>query len=338
MRRLFPLVVSGAVLVAACDDDDPITPSGSLALSIGQSAATVLPGTSASLPMTITRSGSFAGSVTLTAEDLPAGVSATFEPETVTGTGTYSVLTLTGASGATAGSGTVSIRGSGSGVNAATATLPVTVAVTGATMRAVPASVSTPQGTSITIPIVIERIGTFTGDLTLNAPGLPTGITAAFSPGSITSGTRVATLTVTPSTTAPVGSIPIMMTGVGSGIGTHVQTVAITITSATIAGFSMFATPAAVTVQAGLAVTSVVTASRHGGFAGAIQLTASGAPTGMTVSVAPLPSITGTTATLTITTTAGTTPGVYPLVLTGTATGATNATAYVTVVVTAPPS
>lgn len=341
MRRLTPLVLfatvlSTTLLAGACDEEDPLTPAGGVTISLAQAGATVFPGASASLPVTVSRSGDFTGAVTLTAENLPAGVTVSFEPATVTGT--TSILTVTGASGAATGTGTITVRGAGSGTNTATASLPVTIAANGVTFRAVPTAVSTPQGVAVTVPLVVERIGTFTGDVAVETPGLPTGVSAAFSPTSVPGGTRLTSLTLTPASTVAVGSLPIVVTGTASGIGTQVQTVMLTVTSATVSGFTMSATPAALAVQAGLIVDGLVTVSRQGTFTGAIQLTASGAPNGMTVSLTPTPSITGSTATLTITTDASTTPGVYPLTVTGTASGATHATAYVTVVVTAPPS
>ena len=71
MKTWFPLLLSAAVLTAACSDDDIVNPAGILGVSLGQTAAAVVVGGTTTVPVTLTRGGGFTGTVNLTAENLP---------------------------------------------------------------------------------------------------------------------------------------------------------------------------------------------------------------------------------------------------------------------------
>ena len=74
------------------------------------------------------------------------------------------------------------------------------------------------------------------------------------------------------------------MTGNGGGIK-HTTTVTLTVVS--LADFGLSASPASVTVNQGGQGTSTITSTISGGFNSSISLSASGAPTGTTVSLNP---------------------------------------------------
>ncbi len=98
-------------------------------------------------------------------------------------------------------------------------------------------------------------------------------------------------------------------------------------------GFSLSASPTSVTVAQGNAGNSTITSSVTGGFDSAISLSASGQPTGVTVSFNPT-SITGAgTSTMTMTVAASTVPGTYTITVTGTS-GSTQETTTVSLTVT----
>jgi hypothetical protein len=100
--------------------------------------------------------------------------------------------------------------------------------------------------------------------------------------------------------------------------------------------FSIAATPASRTVNAGTSTTYSVSTTAINGYSGTITFSATGLPSGASPSFAP-PSVTGTgSSVLTVTTTAGTTPaGNYTLTVTGTDGTITHSTT-VTLVVTIP--
>jgi hypothetical protein len=103
--------------------------------------------------------------------------------------------------------------------------------------------------------------------------------------------------------------------------------------SAAAPDFSLSATPASRTITAGNSTSYAVTVAPTGGFAGAVNLSVSGLPTGATQSFDTNP--TTSTSTLTVSTPASTTAGSYPLTITGTSGTLTHSTP-VTLVVQAP--
>jgi len=100
-------------------------------------------------------------------------------------------------------------------------------------------------------------------------------------------------------------------------------------------GFTLSASPGSVSIVQGGNGSSTITSTVSGGFSFAVSLTASGAPSGVTVGFSPA-SITGTgSSSMSITVATTATPGTYPITVTGTA-GSTVATATVYLTVTAP--
>ena len=98
-------------------------------------------------------------------------------------------------------------------------------------------------------------------------------------------------------------------------------------------GFSLSASPASVTVVQGNAGTSTISSTVAGGFNSAVSLSASGQPTGVTVTFSPT-SITGTgSSTMTITVPSSTATGAYRITVTGTS-GSTIETTTVSLTVT----
>ncbi len=91
-------------------------------------------------------------------------------------------------------------------------------------------------------------------------------------------------------------------------------------------GFSLSASPTSVTVAQGSSGNSTITSTVTGGFDSAISLSASGQPSGVTVSFSPS-SITGAgTSTMTMTVAASTTPGTYAITVSGTSGSTTETT------------
>lgn len=98
-------------------------------------------------------------------------------------------------------------------------------------ISASPGSVSVVQGSSATSTISTTVSGGFNASVALSASGLPSGVTAAFSPTSIAApGNGSATMTLTASSTATAGTYSITVTGTGGG-KTHTTTVSLTVTA-----------------------------------------------------------------------------------------------------------
>jgi hypothetical protein len=92
-------------------------------------------------------------------------------------------------------------------------------------LSAAPGTVSAFPGASATTTITETPSGGFTGSVALTASGVPTGVTASFSPSS-TTGTSTLTLTV--GSSAATGTYAITVTG-KSGTLTHTTTVNLTV-------------------------------------------------------------------------------------------------------------
>ncbi|MER7761773.1 M4 family metallopeptidase [Streptomyces sp. NPDC097619] len=102
--------------------------------------------------------------------------------------------------------------------------------------------------------------------------------------------------------------------------------------------FSLALNPASGSVQPGSSVTATVNTSTTGGNAQTVQLSASGQPSGVTVSFSPSSVTSGNSATMTVATAAGTAQGSYPITVTGIGSASHTVTYTLTVGTTTPPT
>jgi hypothetical protein len=186
------------------------TTKPSFTLSRSATTLTVTQGSTATDTISVTDVNGFSGSPSFTATGLPSGVTASFSP---TSSATSSVLTLTASSTATTGGPvTVTITGT-SGSTTASTTIALTVnakIASGFSLSSSPSTLTIKQGTSGTDTIAVTDIGGFTGSVSFAATGMPSGVTAAFSP---TSSATSSVLTLTASSTATTGAFTITVTG-----------------------------------------------------------------------------------------------------------------------------
>jgi xyloglucan-specific exo-beta-1,4-glucanase len=192
----------------------PQTPDFSL--SPNPSSLTINRGASGTSTITITRTGGFTGSVAFSASGAPSGVTASFNPTSATGNS--SVLTLTASSTATLGAATVTVTGTGGGLTRTT-TINLTVnqpQTPDFSLTANPTSLTVNRGASGTSTVTVTRTGGFTGDVTLSASGLPSGVSASFGSNPATGTSSV--LTLTASGTATLGAATVTVTGTGGGL------------------------------------------------------------------------------------------------------------------------
>ncbi|HLK07310.1 MAG TPA: hypothetical protein VKV30_05205 [Candidatus Angelobacter sp.] len=205
----------------------PVVSGPNYTLSASPSSLTVTQGSSGSSTITVTPSGGFTGSVTLSTSALPSGVTASFGTNPTTGS---SVVTFTASSTATTGTTSVTITGT-SGTLSHTTSISLTINATATpnfSLSASPSSLSVTQGSSGSSTITVSPSGGFTGSVTLSNSALPSGVTAAFGTNP-TTGSSV--LTFTASSTATTGTSTITITGV-SGTLSHTTTISLTINAA----------------------------------------------------------------------------------------------------------
>jgi len=146
----------------------------------------------------------------------------TMMPQAGSGTQTCQFTTPAGLA-----SGTYSLYVSSVGVKSKTAFSFTTGSSSSAdyTLSASPSSLSVTRGANGTSTITVAPTGGFTGSVAFSASGLPSGVTAAFSP---TSSTTSSTLTLTASSTATTGTSTVTITG-ASGSISHTTTISLTV-------------------------------------------------------------------------------------------------------------
>jgi subtilase family serine protease len=195
-------------------------------------------------------------------------------------------------------------------------------------ISASPGSLSVEQGSSGTSTVTTSVSGGFSSAIALTASGAPTGVTVVLNPSSIAapgSGTSTATFTVA-STTA-TGTYSITVTGTGGGI-THTATVSLTVTAPVTGSFTVSVSPSSGYLDQGQSGYAVVTTTVSGGFDSAITFSASGQPSGVTVSYSPASIAapgSGTTD-MDITVSRSAARGTYPITITATGGGVTKTT------------
>jgi subtilase family serine protease len=195
-------------------------------------------------------------------------------------------------------------------------------------ISASPASVSVLQANSGTSTITTTVSGGFSSAIALTATGQPTGVTATLSPTSIAApGAGSSTLTLAVASTTVAGTYTITVTGTGGGI-THTATVALTVTAPTAGALTISVSPTSGSLRQGQRGTATVTTAVSGGFDSAIALSATGEPTGVTITFTPssiaAPGSGKSSMLLTVSRTAPT--GTYPITITGTGGGVTHTT------------
>jgi kumamolisin len=198
------------------------------------------------------------------------------------------------------------------------------------TISASPTSVSVLQGNNGTSTITSTIVNGFDAAVALSATGQPTGVSVTFNPTSIAApGNGTSTMTIATTLTTATGTYTITVTGTGGGI-TQTCTVSLTVTSPPAANFTISASPTSITVVRGNSGTSKITTAVVNGFNSAIALsaTATGQPTGVSVTFNPtsIAAPGSGTSTMTVTTTSRASTGTFTLTITGSGGGKTNTT------------
>src|SRR6266852_5247641 len=197
-----------------------VQPPPDYSLAANPSNQTVTQGNGVGYNLSVSSSGGFAGSVTLSAGGLPSGVSAAFSPNPTSATSAMFVATS-----ATTPTGTYSLTiagASGSLSHAITVTLVVQPAPTpDYSLAASPSSQAVTQGQGVGYTVSIVPTAGFAGQVTLSTTGLPSGAAATFSPNPTGASS---TMSVTTSAATPFGSYVVTVTGV-SGSLSHTTTV-----------------------------------------------------------------------------------------------------------------
>jgi len=164
-----------------------------------------------------------------------------------------------------------------------------------------PSSGSAQQGGSASATVTVTLTSGSTQTVTLSTSGLPSGAYATFNPSSGYP-TFTSTFTVSTSTTTPTGTFYITIIGSTPSL-TRTTTYTLTVTPLLVPDFSISASPTSLTIQQGSSDSSTITITSINGFNQPVQLSVSGAPSGVTATPSPsqVTPPTGGTATSTLT-------------------------------------
>lgn len=287
-----------------------------------ETAVTAGQGSSGSAYVEVLSQYGFTGNVTLSASNLPAGVTANFSPNPAP-TGSFVTATFNVSSTALVGATPITITGvSGTLTSSANITLNV-VQPTFTLYTYSPLNLG--QGTSGTLSVTVEGQYGFQGSVAFSVSGLPRGVTAVWAPNPSTSST---TLYLSASKTVAAGQYPLTITGTSGGqTVTTTATLNILVPTFTLSNYYVSAIPP------GTSGTAYIYVNDEYGFNGNVNFSVSGLPSGVTGSFSPATSTSSTALNLTVGST--TTPGQYNLTVTGTS-GSQTQTVTVPLTVPAP--
>ena len=152
-----------------------------------------------------------------------------------------------------------------------------------ATLSANSLSLTAGSNGSVTVKVAVS--GGFSAAVAFSVTGLPSGVTAAFTPAVLPapgSGSSVIKLTATSAAKAGVYSATVSATS-----GATKQSIALSVTVAPAPMFSLVFSAASISVSAGSSQTVTMTTTANSSFNAAITLSVTGLPAGMTVQALP---------------------------------------------------
>ena len=187
-----------------------------------------------------------------------------------------------------------------------------TITVPDFSLSATPASQAVSPGGSTSYTTTVTAGAGFSGTVSFSLSGLPSGATASFNPGSVTSSGST-TLSVSASGTTPAGSYPLTIAGT-SGLLTHTVNVTLVVNG----DFSITVAPPSLTIGRGGSGTYTVTIAAGPGFSGTVNLSVSGLPKFANSKFNPVSVVNSGTSVLTVNTNRNVAIGTSTLIVTGT--------------------
>ena len=199
------------------------------------------------------------------------------------------------------------------------------------TVSATPSSQTVVAGGATSYTITVTPENGFGSSVSFATSALPSGVTAAFQPTSVT-GPGSTQMSVTTSTSTPAGTYPISVTAAGGGIS-HTTQVTLVVQAQTpppAGDFTISASPGSLNLKRGATGSFTVTLTSVNGFAGAVSLATVTSPTpGPTGTPSPasvnVPA--GGSATSRVTVVPGSTTGRFTITVIGTSGSLSHSTA-----------
>ncbi|MFC0864318.1 carbohydrate-binding protein, partial [Sphaerimonospora cavernae] len=205
-------------------------PSNDFSVSVSPSSGSVQAGQSVTTRVNTAVTGGSAQSITLSTRSLPSGVTASFNPTTVTA-GQSSTLTLSASSTAPGGTRQVTIVGTaGSTTHEANYSLTVgndqPPPTNDFSVSVSPSSATVQAGQSASATLSTRVTSGSAQSVTLSASA-PSGVTVSFSPATITAG-QSSTVSIATSSTTTAGNYTININAAGSS-ATHSAAFSLTV-------------------------------------------------------------------------------------------------------------
>ncbi len=297
---------------------DGTSTAGSFSLAASSTSLSLAAGQSAQTTITSTASASLKAAVTLTVAGAPAGLIATFSSPTIASPGSGTdVLKVVAASTLASGTYNLTVSGTGGG-QTATVAVAVVIPAPSFTLSRSATSLSVTAGNSGSVNLSIIAQNGFSSAVALTVSGLPTGVTAAFAPATL-SGATASVLKLTAASTAPASTSTLTITG-ASGSLKATATVSLVVS---VPSLSLVSSVASLTAPAASSETLTVSIAQSG-LSSPVAFLVTGLPTGVTAAFSPATLSASGSSTLKITAASTVTAGTYPLTLTATGGGLTS--------------
>jgi len=309
------------------------TATPTLTLTAASSSVSVAQGSAATVNLTATTGGSFTGNIGWSVSGLPTGVTAGWSANPITASGNGSsnaeTLTLTAATTATLVSESITVSAAGNGLTASQTLALQVVQAPGITLAVSPVSVSMQSLSTAAVTVTATPQGSAkvaAGSTISVASGLPKGLTASWgSPTVNSSGVVTWSLTLAGSASAIAGtwtlnlSASVVATNGSKYTASKSLPMTVSLTPPTLTETTA---SSSLSAAQGAAVTDALTVSGNGTYSGAVTLSVSGLPTGVTAKWSSNPlTLSSESGTSTLTLTAATTAPVTSTTLTLTAKG-----------------
>ena len=245
--------------------------------------------------------GDASESISLSATKLPGGVKGVFTPSVIQA-GESATLTLS-ADATVVADVPVSFEVDGSSISDLEhAIADLTVVAADFTLSLSPATSTVAPGGHATFTVSATATTGVPANVVLSAIGLPTGLSASFSPGTIATLPLASTLTLTAAGNTPLSTAATFtVQGIDDNGVAHTATAQIAVVAvAFVNDFSLSLAPALVAAAPGHSVPVQITTALTSGAAESIALSASGLPAGVTATFIPATVTAGGASTMTL--------------------------------------
>jgi methionine-rich copper-binding protein CopC len=183
-------------------------------LSASPSSLSVAAGANATSTISTAVTSGSTQTVNLSASGQPAGTTISFNPASVNAGGSSTMTVSTNASTAP-GTYTLTVTGTGTSTHTTTVTLTVTAAAPTFSLSASPTSQTVVRGSGTSYAVTVTPANGFNGQVNLSVSGLPSRMSASFSPNPATS---TSTLTLQTNRKTRTGTYQLTITGTSGGI------------------------------------------------------------------------------------------------------------------------